>query len=228
MAAAQDVRMKRCMARKGLSWRVIPQPPAEAPAELNRRRYGIVEPKVSRVFGYHMTPDPPRRKQYDAAAGERLRSLTREESLAAYGRDGESGCDLEAYESLVEGGKPDYSMFNRISGDVYEASKKEPRVLDAMASWSACMKKKGYDYAHPMKAASDRKWMRTRRPSPEELATATSDVACQKSSRITRTWYAAEKRLQRKAVKENSEELNTFRAVTQARNKAVREALQEK
>ncbi|WP_181768347.1 hypothetical protein [Streptomyces albidus (ex Kaewkla and Franco 2022)] len=227
MAAAQDVRMKRCMERKGLRWQVIPQPPAEAPTELNRRRYGIIEPKISRVFGYHMTPDTPQRKRYDSASRERLRNLTRKESVAAFGHDGESGCDLAAYESLVKGGKPDYSMFNRISGDTYEASMKDPRVLKAMSSWSACMKKKGYDYSHPVKAASDREWMKSRRPTRKELATATSDVSCQKSSRITRIWYAAEKQLQGRVIKKNSEELKAFRSVTQARNEAVRDALKQ-
>ncbi len=78
-----------------------------------------------------------------------------------------------------------------------------------------------------MKAASDREWMKARRPTRKELATATSDVSCQKSSRIARIWYAAEKQLQARVIKKNSEELNAFRSVTQARNEAVRDALKQ-
>lgn len=58
----------------------------------------------------------------------------------------------------------------------------DPRLAAAYASWSACMKGKGFDYPDPLAAIGDPKWVTHRSPGTPptraEIATARADIAC--------------------------------------------------
>ena len=69
----------------------------------------------------------------------------------------------------------------------------DPRMVAVNAKWSDCMKSKGFSYATPWAAYFDPKWQQAKPPvpgggppahSPDEIATATADMACKQSTNL--------------------------------------------
>lgn len=224
--AAEELLTRECMRRAGLGWRVVPPPPSEALDPPHRTRYGLIEAEVARRYGYHLPPEAPALREFRAARAARDEALSPREARAAYGADGEGGCARQSYERLWSGGpKPDHDAYRAIAADLFGRSRSDPRVLRAVAAWSACMRAGGYDYAHPSEAAGDPAWKDSPAPSPQEVATARADVACQRRTGYVATWASVETDLQKRAIAADRGTLREFAAANRRNVEAARRVL---
>ncbi|MFH8405284.1 hypothetical protein ACH4FX_10985 [Streptomyces sp. NPDC018019] len=209
---AEDELTRRCMAQQGLTWTKIKRGRDDDTLP-NRRRYGVAEMEVATRFGYHPPPDPESEHR-TAQSDAREAALTRKERLAAYGRDGESGCRERATQELLAGiHKVDWELRDRVSADSHRRSQNDPSVIQATRSWSACMREHGFRYANPLTPGNDARWD-TKSPTPAETRTAQADVQCKQRTGLVRTWWRAETALQRQAIAARAA---TFRLLKQAK-----------
>ncbi|MFJ3952091.1 hypothetical protein ACIPXV_18890 [Streptomyces libani] len=207
---AQDILMRRCMNDLDMEWKPLPPVDPQDTKPPNLRRYGADEAAAVR-YGYHPRPDPPSVVRRNRAWDERD-ALPTEVQKAAYGRSGEGGCLKAAQHQLVgDTAPPDYDAFNQLTGTALEASRRTREVRDALRTWHACMAKAGFDYPDPYAAAGDKRWQTTE-PTPAERATARTDVACQKSTKLVKVWAAAETRVQHRLIRQNTDRLHEAKA----------------
>ncbi|MFI9024258.1 hypothetical protein [Streptomyces sp. NPDC053560] len=240
---ATDVLIRQCMKRKGLDWEVIERPTRVADLT-NRRRYGVVESKVARAYGYHAPialRDPDGTKRADE---RRLRTLSAAQQKAALGQENgqgsgqESGqgngdnqnqgtCNAKAAAQLDDAGG-DYTLFNELSPKYLKDSQREPEVKKAMNEWSRCMKADGKDYATPYDAMNTKKWWQDATAQiggAEERATAVRDVHCKEESGLVDIWYTAESALEKAAVKKHAKYFRMLEEGKERHLKAVEEVL---
>ncbi|UKY49746.1 hypothetical protein [Streptomyces inhibens] len=207
---AQDILMRRCMNDLGMEWKTLPRVDARDIEPQNVGRYGADEAEAVR-YGYHPRPDPPSVVRRNRAWDER-EALPAEVQRAAYGPSGKGGCLKTAQHQLVgDTAPPDYHAFNQLTGTALETSRHAPEVRDAVRKWHACMAKAGFDYPDPMAAAVSERW-KTAEPTPAERATARADAACQRSTKVMTVWAAAETRIQRRLIQQNTDRLHEAKA----------------
>ncbi|MFE0763442.1 hypothetical protein [Streptomyces smyrnaeus] len=208
--AAEDVLVGGCMRRQGLSWKRLPRAAAKDAEPRNRRRYGVVEPEIARIYGYHLPPDRPTVARRAAAEEKRRKGLDDMEKKAAYGSEGRSGktsggCLKKAEEALLEEvPDADFGLLNDTIGATYEQSMKDRAVVRVFRAWSACMRQAGYRYAHPLEPLTEERRLNGDQVSEGEIRQARADVRCKKSTDLVPVWNAAENRIQRAATEKNS------------------------
>ncbi|MFE0379132.1 hypothetical protein ACFW1M_26915 [Streptomyces inhibens] len=207
---AQDILMRRCMNDLGMEWKTLPRVDAQDIEPPNLGRYGAGEAEAIR-YGYHPRPDPPSVIRRNRAWDER-EALPAEVQRAAYGPSGKGGCLKTAQRQLVgSAAPPDYHAFNQLTGTALETSRRTPEVRDAVRTWHVCMAKAGFDYPDPLAAAVSERW-RTAEPTPAERTTARADAACQRSTKVMTVWAAAETRIQRRLIQQNTGRLHEAKA----------------
>jgi hypothetical protein len=69
------------------------------------------------------------------------------------------------------------------------------------------MKKSGYSYKEPLDASDDPKFS-SPEVSRDEVATATADIACRKSTKVAVVWFEAESALQSAEIEKKAESLD--------------------
>jgi hypothetical protein len=205
--AAEDVLTGKCMRGKGLEWKSVPRASARDAEPRNRRRYGVVEPEIAKVYGYHLPADRPSVARRSAAVKARDKALGTAEKKAAYGSGRKlGGCAKEAREELARDlPDADFGLLNRTVDATYEKSMKDRAVVRVFHTWSTCMKERGYVYPDPMKAITDKRWLKDDRVSRAETRQARTDVRCKKEADLVSVWNAAEDRIQRKAIRAEPE-----------------------
>jgi len=227
--AADDVLTGTCMRRKGLDWKPAPRASEEDAEPRNRRRYGVVEPNIAEIYGYHLPADRPSVAKRSAAIRARDNGLDAAEKKAAYGSGRKlGGCAKKAREALLKDAPDaDFDLLNNTLGTTYEQSRKDPAVVRVFRAWSACMKKEGYRYADPMEAITDKRWLKSEHVSRAEIRQARTDVRCKKRTDLVSVWNAAENRIQRKAIKAESAAFKKL-AETQRKRMAAAHRVLEK
>ncbi|MFJ5230093.1 hypothetical protein ACIQBJ_09360 [Kitasatospora sp. NPDC088391] len=105
---------------------------------------------------------------------------------------------------------------NPASGDLPDGGPKipvsDPRLVEAFAKWSACMKEKGFDYKEPVNAIGDPAWQRqTQGPSPQEIATAGADVACKVANNTVGIVVAVQTAYDKQYIEANAAKLTDYR-----------------
>jgi hypothetical protein len=169
LEGAEEFLVRDCMRQRGMAWEVLPQSAAEDLEPLNRRRYGVVESEIARLFGYHAPPDRPTVARRAAARDSRARSLSAKEQQAAYGEKG--GCLGQARAHLEQGTpQVDGGLFNRLISETFEQSQRDPEVVQVFQAWSTCMREQRWQYADPLAAVTDQRWMKDGPASQEESA----------------------------------------------------------
>ncbi|MEV6150108.1 hypothetical protein AB0L53_07170 [Nonomuraea sp. NPDC052129] len=200
--AAQDLLIRDCMRGQGMEWKLSPLP-AQADIEpQNRRRYGVIEPQIARSFGYHAPLDRPSVARYNAERDDQLTELS-PAARAAYGDSAKDadGCSDKAQAHLLKDApEVSASLFNTLVRQTFEESQRDGDVVRVFRDWSACMKKKGFDYPDPLAAITDDRWMNNQRPSHQEIMAAETDVWCKKKGDLVSIWAATEKRIQEDAI----------------------------
>ncbi|WP_344244266.1 hypothetical protein [Actinocorallia libanotica] len=213
---ATDVVAERCAKQAGVEWPAVDRP--DRGPSPNRRRYGVAETLIARMYGYHPPPDPAL-EETTSRSERRLKELDggeREKIL------GPGGC-LEKARSEVNGGlgpledQPSESI-DQIS---FAESKSDPKVAGALQEWTSCIISHGYSFKDPLTAASDSRW-NSPTASPEEKKIALADVDCKKKSDLVRVWSSAEAKIQTRLINENRDRLGPLRELkeTQLRNAA--------
>ncbi|MBT2423861.1 hypothetical protein J7F01_36185 [Streptomyces sp. ISL-22] len=225
---AEDSLVGECMRERGMKWTVAPLPPERDIAPPNRRRYGVVEPDAARVFGFHNPQDRPSVARRNKELDTRGRKISPEVRRAAYGdesKPGPGGCLKKARDQMMKGApKINVSLFNKRSGQTFEASQRDAKVERVFRSWSACMKEAGFRYKDPLAAATDERWG-TDKPSRKEIRTAQADVRCKEKTDLTAIWMAAEKRIQDDVIREHPKEFRALKVTKDVQLKAARRIL---
>ncbi|MGW2479456.1 hypothetical protein ACWCWQ_06400 [Streptomyces sp. NPDC001571] len=199
VSSSRDSVIDECMKTAGFpKWTPAPDLPALGGKTETDWRYGIHDAAQAAKRGYH--PDAAQQQAYDKAmmAGAVDQSGSDPQVLR--------GCAQSAGRTVPAVTPSD--LVERIKGDSYKESAKQPKVIAIFAEWSACMKAKGYSYAKPMDANDDPRFNDPHVVSELEISTATADVACRTRSHVERTWFDAEAALQTKAIKANQAALN--------------------
>ncbi|WP_457032999.1 hypothetical protein [Kitasatospora sp. P5_F3] len=123
------------------------------------------------------------------------------------------GCQQKSRDALG-GATP-----NPSTGDLPDGGPKipttDPRLVEAFAKWSTCMKDKGFDYKEPVAAIGDPAWQRqTSQPSPQEIATAAADVACKVGNNTVGIAVAVQTAYAARYIEANSAELAAYKQRT--------------
>ncbi|MFI7632933.1 hypothetical protein [Nonomuraea sp. NPDC049400] len=212
--AAQDLLIRDCMRGKGVKWKLLPLPAEDDIEPQNRRRYGVIEPQIAQFFGYHAPLDRPSVARHNAERDARLKKLSPAARRAVYGdpaNDAEGCSDKAQAHLLKDAPETDASLFNTLIRQTFDRSRRDGDVVRAFRAWSACVQKKGFQYPDPLAAITDERWMKTERPSRQEIMAAETDVWCKKKSDLVFIWAATEKRIQQDAVHAHAEYFRTLK-----------------
>ncbi|MGP3930000.1 hypothetical protein [Nonomuraea sp. KM88] len=210
LKSAEDLFIHDCMRARGMKWQVLPPAVEDEIEPPNRRRYGVIEPEVARLFGYHPAPALPSVARRSAVHELRMEHLSATERHAAYGKA--DGCLKHARDRIQQGVPPvDAKLFNKLIFDTFAQSKRDSQVVRAFQVWSACMRDDGLHYPDPLAAAGDQRWDHDE-PTQEERRAAQTDVRCKAKSDMISVWSAAEKRLQDAAIRAHPAQFRTLQA----------------
>jgi hypothetical protein len=212
---ARVILFARCMQRFGFEV----HPPAAVnapPPPANDGRYGLADLAEAQRHGYH-----PARTSSPAATTEQEMSPAAEAVAEGNGERiqglPEGGCLGEARRKMAAGAPspPDPEAAERLALNSHARAAQDSRVRAAVDKWSACMRRAGYDYAHPMKANDDPRFQ-TDRPSTREIAVATADVRCKQEVNLIGISVTVESAYQRQAIERNAEALRAVKALREA------------
>ncbi|MFC4010018.1 hypothetical protein ACFOY2_22510 [Nonomuraea purpurea] len=226
LEAAEDLLVRDCMRKRGMVWEVVPPGAADDLEPPNRRRYGVVEPEIARLYGYHVAPDRPSVARRSEARERRMKDLSAAERQAVYGEAG--GC-LRQARGHIEQGSPqvDTALFNKLITQTFEQSRRDPKVVQVFRSWSGCMRAEELRYADPLAAITDQRWLSGGPPTQEEIRAAQADVRCKVKTGLVSVWSAAEKRIQDDAVRAYPAEFRALGAAKDRQLAAARRILAE-
>ena len=211
-----------CMSRYGLTLPARPQLPAQYSGNLVALRYGPSELQSASAYGYHRTTSGSNDEQ-----SARIPPMTGDQAMVYQGRKigaaatspgtppvyhgvavPPGGCLGEA-QRRIAGSEPSGQSphAQQIKDDGYTRSAADPRVVAVVKAWSQCMRARGFDYATPTDAFSDRRWS-TPSATQTEIATAVADVTCKRQANLIGTWYAVESAYEQREIAQQSAALN--------------------
>ncbi|CAM5540887.1 hypothetical protein SALBM135S_07845 [Streptomyces alboniger] len=224
---AEDLLVRDCMTEQGMRWKLLPVPRPGSLAPENRRRYGVIEPEIARVFGYHMPPDSPEVVRRQEAWKEREK-LPMREQLASFGKNGTGGCWGRAHarlrQDVPEIGSP---TLNEIRSEQWDEVWRHPDVKAVIRAWRDCMSKNRYSYRDPLGVTEDEKWAETKRPTRAELTVAKLDVRCKERTGVVGVWKGVERDLQRQTIREHAGQFKKMRVAKERRLTAARRVLEK-
>jgi hypothetical protein len=197
----------------------------EAASRLSRNYlYGVFNPGVVQTKGYDSQvqvnlPTGP------GAAGQPQVSVEEQEAFTGLDNTGHpagtvngrkvptGGCSQQGRDAI---GGPLPSIAD---GDLPDGGPSvpptDPRIADAYAKWSTCMKEKGYTYKDPTAAVGDPKWQPTGpgtgAVTPEQIATATADVQCKIANNTVGVIVAVETAYGKRYVDSHAQALTAYR-----------------
>ncbi|MFI9561489.1 hypothetical protein [Nonomuraea endophytica] len=219
LEVADDFLVRDCMRQRGFAWEALPGPAESEIAPPHRRRYGVVEPRVADVFGYHFPADRP------AVAAYKSRDLkARIAGALPKVRDAARECLDQARNRLGAGiPKADGAFFNKTIFAAFDASQRDKKVTQVFRAWSACMAGEGFHYPDPLAAITDKRWS-AKVPSAQEIRAAQVDVRCKAETGVVSTWAAAEERIQNDAIRTHPKKFQVLKAVKDGQLEAARRA----
>ncbi|MFI6908313.1 hypothetical protein ACIBKY_44125 [Nonomuraea sp. NPDC050394] len=207
LEVAEDLLVRDCLRARGMAWHVLPGPADSESEPPHRRRYGILEPEMADVFGYHTPPDRP------AVAARKENDLARMTQASPDVREAAERCLDRARDHMSAGApKADASFFNKTIFASFDASQRDEQVRRAFRSWSACMAGEGFRYPDPLAAITDARW-ETGQPTSQEIRTAQADLRCKDKTDLVAIWAAAETRIQNDVIRSHPERFQRLRAV---------------
>ncbi|MET9729943.1 hypothetical protein ABZZ79_04500 [Streptomyces sp. NPDC006458] len=207
--AAKKALTDSCLAGFGMDYR-WPEPVRGAPRA--DRRYGISSAVDARSYGYHLPPDGPppgaevseeiARVLYGSEPGQQFAG----KAVPENGCRGKAVADLEA--KFIR--SPGAEVAREISVSSYERAKKDSRLVGATQKWSACMSRKGFEYATPIDASTGFS-LKDEKPSEKEIATAVADISCKGESGLLGIWFTAESDVQKSMIRAHRKVLDGLR-----------------
>ncbi|MFJ6655930.1 hypothetical protein ACIQNG_06120 [Streptomyces sp. NPDC091377] len=225
-----------CMKRFGFDY-TVPRAAAEqrtgdAPTTRTDGRFGVQSTEQAEKWGYHPVGGIP--EQPDGPWGNRGQKMTAVMQTAERGSDDpeeekfgsggqvingqtvpDHGCVGEARKKLtgsVDGSVGDPQTSTDLKLDTLAKAQQDARTRAVFAEWSTCMKGKGFDYADPLAANGDERWVRTPQPTRHEIQVATADQECRAKHNVVGVWFAVDHAYQERAVEQNAEALSEAKA----------------
>lgn len=159
------------------------------------RLFGILNLAEAKTHGYHMPGDvildsgesmgskrPMSAAELDTlfmdvAMGDGSASKVNEQAVP------EGGCITEARSRIGDVGASQRLNEAAINYGL-DQSDRDPRVIAAFDSWSACMNDRGFAYGTPGDAGNDPRWS-TSMASQTEIHVATADIECKLKTNLT-------------------------------------------
>jgi hypothetical protein len=221
---AHGALVRACMARFGFHLPAPADPVNGMRFARHERRYGVLDETTAAKYGYQA----PAEVRADRAAVRNRPPATGAEITAYTGRGlgtvngvrvPDGGCTRDAGRALnlgrnVAAGGLQQPLALRLGLESYERSQRDGRVTAAFGRWSRCMEARGYRYPDPMTALADPRF--DGGTSPEQVATAVTDVTCKRRTGLVEVWSAVEAEHQRRQILANQAELNLLRKANQA------------
>ncbi|MEW2070986.1 hypothetical protein [Streptomyces sp. NPDC007346] len=207
---ASDLLVRKCMKEKGAEWKRI-DIPASVANWRNRLHFGVIEIKVARAFGYRVPSELTAPSEVREVVDRMKRRFAALDTARA--RQAEK-CQDAAGGELTREAKASFATLNKLKEETYAEAQRAPEVIQAERAWSACMRKSGLEYATPHQASTTPKWgdRSVGKASPDEVTAAVADVKCKHRVKLVAVRFAAEQKLERRAIKDNSEYLRTVAA----------------
>lgn len=211
--------------------------------EFDSRRYGVSDMRVAREYGYHVPPwtmgtgQPDLKAQLSpaellvlagpvggahAVGGSAVVAGRGSTRVPPGGCEGEANNELAAAgidEEAQAGASNESSLAQDIEGQAFTQAQSDPRVLAVFVAWSACMRRHGYDYSTPFKAAADPQWNMSSPATRTEIQTAETDVSCKQKTNLLGITFAVESDYENAAIAKNALALAQvkYRVAAQAR-----------
>jgi hypothetical protein len=222
---ANGLLVEECMAAKGFDWPARPPELGNVFARNVRgsRRYAYVDDRdVAAEWGYHVV---------ETREIDDLHEKPSEELLSALDGDYEwpdppGGCMGEAHERLAgdmelieDGGINLPYAVSDLNFEAYRISQEDPRVVNALDEWSACMADGGYDIEDPIEYLPAEIDVDSPEPSEFEIEMALWDVECQERTDLINIWFDAETEIQEGMLAEQAE---VFAQIDQEYNELLR------
>ncbi|GIG69856.1 hypothetical protein [Phytomonospora endophytica] len=183
VAEARDVLAAACMTRLGHpGWR--PGPPPEPRPWESGMSIGLLDAGHAAAHGYRAPPDRRAAESRRMPEGERVAYLGAYPGEPAPDGVPDGGCAAEADRAF--GPPPDLGVVAELGAAAEEAVASDPRAVDALGAWSACMATRGWEYAGPGEARFQY-WPRTVTKVEKTLASA--DVACKNETGLAGVWF---------------------------------------
>jgi hypothetical protein len=211
---ATAVLAKQCMTRFGHDWPLPMSDAVDPTVHTSGGRYGIVDATEVATRGYHAAEEPAEQRTADPQQPLDAVMVYTGKGATTVGGQAvpEGGCVGEARRKLEEGvpqglAGADFAALDR---SLYEEAQVDGRVQQAMSGWRDCMAAAGYQYADVWAANDDVRWSAPA-PTPEEIAVATTDVACREKTGLTATWLAVETAYQQRTITERAAEFDALR-----------------
>ncbi|MCJ1679298.1 hypothetical protein MTF65_18515 [Streptomyces sp. APSN-46.1] len=247
MGRVQEGLVSRCMARYGFTYEGTPAAPPGGAAGEDRHRYlfGLADPAYAAAHGYDKgaggerrakPPAPPlsdsayavmHGEQRGAGPGGRVPDARTEEEAAgtdsgieAGGRKVPAGgCGREAYRKLYAPTKDSVDLLFAfgLASEAHDRSKRDSRVVEVLAKWSACMDKTGYTGIKSPYDVVEKLGLADDKGGTKAVAAATADVACKREVNLVGVWAAVEKAYQERLVEEHAETLALYERQRDAR-----------
>ncbi|MGW1177809.1 hypothetical protein ACWD4P_29310 [Kitasatospora sp. NPDC002543] len=210
-----------CLRRLGITEAPGPDPAGTEPAarDVRSQLYGYFAPDRVAATGYDAVVAVGTGQPASAATRQVLtgRDATGTPVTEFQGRAVPKGGCLQAGLDAVGGAMFLNSDPSALPGGGPKEPLTDPRVVAADRQWSTCMKDRGFTYATPAAAYMDPRWRdRTRSAetpvshTPAELATATADDACKRSTNFMGITVAVQAAYDRQYIAAHPAELATF------------------
>ncbi|MFE9440361.1 hypothetical protein ACFYO2_15360 [Streptomyces sp. NPDC006602] len=210
--------VERCMKQYGFDYHMV-LPQRRFPMADNERIFGLTDEDSAHAYGYRLPP-------------QKLEKLPPEPELTPQGQavmegSGQStykgvqvpkgGCDGESKRALMKGAPQveDTDAAGVLALQVADRVEQDSRVRRAFADWSACMKKRGFNYQNPMDPNNDPNNNAHATASKREIETAVADVRCKRETNLISTWATVTVAYQKRAVEENAERLKVQKQALQ-------------
>ncbi|MEU8984691.1 hypothetical protein [Streptomyces sp. NPDC048309] len=208
-----DVLIGACMHKSGHTWKTV-EIPHNVASWRNRLHFGVIEPEVAKIFGYH-TPAELLESPKVRAASEAMKK--RDTQLGESAAQAAGKCRDSADRKLTHDAMASFGKFNELKSTTFSAAENDPEVRRTMKAWGACMRKEGFNYATSSEADGAKKWYRNDngKASKEEIATAEADVRCKGKTGLVTVWFAAEKRLEEQEIRENRSYFKNLKAANE-------------
>ncbi|MFD3552733.1 hypothetical protein ACFWWA_11580 [Streptomyces goshikiensis] len=129
------------------------------------------------------------------------------------------GCGREAFRKLYAPTKDSVDLLFAfgLASEAHDRSKRDSRVAEVLAKWSACMDKSGYTGIKSPYDVVDELGLQDDKGGAAAVAAATADVACKREVNLVGVWAAVEKAYQERLVEEHAQTLALYREQRDAR-----------
>lgn len=210
---ADDLAVQNCLARFGIEY---PVPDRTIVPHVDRP-IGVISSTDAATFGYKSPFAADVAAVDNANASQKPLSNEARGVLAGEGKSTVNGvpvpaggCAGEASRALADRDPKRENLVIGLAADSYAMAEADSRVQAVFTRWSQCMSAAGYDYADPWAANNDPTFG-VEAPPVDEIATATTDVACRAKEEVNDIWVAAIKAYQEQLVTEHQNVLNQRR-----------------